>query len=217
MQNGRFNSGSGSIWTSAPSDARIIAAMTFEEALNKLALPADTSAQEARRVYHKLLKVHKPELDRDAFIALREAYDCVRITLALRAHQGEPLPATAALEPETPSGSVSATEVPTSMAEAPRSTPASEELEPLAGDRFSKLLGERNYEGAAAILCEAFDRFADQPTILRPVLVTLQLMLACHANNKVAAASIISRRRICFMTGRVASIRAPSRGRWRPA
>jgi hypothetical protein len=183
--------------------------MTFEEALNKLALSDGASADEARRAYHKLLKVHKPEVDRDAFIALREAYECVRITIAMRAGQYTspgvsvaPRPAEA--EAPATSGAPRAADAesagcPTPATEPPQSAPSDAPSAPAPvslneGDRFSKLLEARDYDAAAALLCESFDHFADRPTILPPVIVTLQLMLACHATNKLASANAIQRR-----------------------
>ena len=50
--------------------------MTFEEALAQLGLTDAASAEDAKRAYHKLLRAHNPEVDRDGFIALREAYEC---------------------------------------------------------------------------------------------------------------------------------------------
>ncbi len=58
--------------------------MTFEEGLQVLKIDASASAQQARRAYLKLVKVHKPERDPEGFQRVREAFDCVRDTLKFR-------------------------------------------------------------------------------------------------------------------------------------
>lgn len=52
--------------------------MTLDEALNELGIDYDADAERARRAYLRLLKKRKPEVDRDGFMRLREAYELAK-------------------------------------------------------------------------------------------------------------------------------------------
>ncbi|UQA59329.1 J domain-containing protein [Polyangium aurulentum] len=57
--------------------------MTLDEALAELGLDHSASTDEARRAYLRLLKTRKPEVDREGFMRLREAYERARAELSL--------------------------------------------------------------------------------------------------------------------------------------
>src|SRR5438445_3759010 len=113
--------------------------MTFEEARTKLSLPDFPSPEEAKRAYHRLLRVHKPEANRDAFIALREAYECVCTTIAVRAHQSRS-PATEIKPPSTEAAAPAPPPPPSTSRNSPPTSTTSTAIAPMDGDRFSKLL-----------------------------------------------------------------------------
>lgn len=52
--------------------------MTLDEALNELGIDHEADAEGARRAYLRLLKKRKPEVDRDGFMRLREAYELAK-------------------------------------------------------------------------------------------------------------------------------------------
>lgn len=52
--------------------------MTLDEALNELGIDREADAEGARRAYLRLLKKRKPEVDREGFMRLREAYEAVK-------------------------------------------------------------------------------------------------------------------------------------------
>jgi len=52
--------------------------VTLDEALNELGIDSETDAEGARRAYLRLLKKRKPEVDREGFMRLREAYEYVK-------------------------------------------------------------------------------------------------------------------------------------------
>jgi hypothetical protein len=52
--------------------------VTLDEALNELGIDRESDAEGARRAYLRLLKKRKPEVDREGFMRLREAYECVK-------------------------------------------------------------------------------------------------------------------------------------------
>jgi hypothetical protein len=52
--------------------------VNLDEALTELGIEYGASADDARRAYLRLLKTRKPEVDREGFMRLREAYEVVR-------------------------------------------------------------------------------------------------------------------------------------------
>jgi hypothetical protein len=126
--------------------------VTLDEALAELGLDLGASTDEARRAYLRLLKTRKPEVDREGFMRLREAYERARAELpfyeAMRRADADaptriPVATPGGLvwietsqppdEPPRPPAVVSepATDKPTATAEAPENTPAEGLTDPI--------------------------------------------------------------------------------------
>lgn len=99
--------------------------MNLGDALSALGLSLPTDADAARRAYMRLLKKHKPEVDPQGFMRLREAYEEVRAALSAPSiAEVAPPPAPSPEPPPPPSTSPSTSPSPAAPAERPPAPPA---------------------------------------------------------------------------------------------
>jgi len=188
-------------------------AVTVNEALAKLGLSRHASPEEARRAYLRLLKKTRPEANQDEFIALRDAYECVRGMLEFNARFRVSDDAVASAEQQPKSDVVHRIPTPTAGRDGePRPTDSTHAFppiprEPVVAD-VAKLVVEgprekpvppreeavptRTPAEEAMHLCDQFDAHGHEPDSVPPIVFTLRLIFSCLAARELKPARALS-------------------------
>jgi hypothetical protein len=176
--------------------------VTLDEAIAELRIDRNTSPDEARRAYLRLLKQRKPEVDPEGFQRLREAYELLRNSLAWRhatagraPESGPPSPVANAPVPARsptlpPEGEVTAGEAPAGeTTDGPAPDPDLERL-----DEIGRLMRAKETQAAANLLAEHYEFAAARPGIaVPPPPATLDLLLRAHEQGWLPVAARLER------------------------
>jgi hypothetical protein len=203
--------------------------VTFDEALAKLGVSRDATPDQVRRAYLRRLKVTRPEVNRDEFIALRNAYERVRMMLSFeRAARDEGDEPTAVdpdpeRRPQLDGGVAIAGHevVSASPSPEPSGTPGpallSAEVPEIVVQPMSiQELMARPPAEAAERLCKWFDDFEHRPDAVPPVPVILTLILSCVAAGEVTPARSLTDKLSAWLrrSGRETSLSAQGVVMW---
>ena len=183
--------------------------MTFDEALARLGLSRQSSQQEAKRAYLKLLKQTRPEENRDAFIALRDAYELVRAGIEWRdqaraAGIVAPIPES---DGEAHSGSTESERLRAALVSAPRES-GEAKAERMVRVEFDARIQASAGEAAAARtpveearrMCQQFDEHGHEPGVVPPVAMTLRIIFWCLAAGEIEPARALADKLSTWLT-----------------